>query len=302
MTTTGRVLVATSSGSHGQSVETTAAQVAADELGVAFEDVTILLGDTMATPYGPGTGGSRSAVLCSGAVREAAGQVRAKIVDIAAHKLEAAPADIVVADGTVSVAGSPSSALALADVARIAYAEPLSLPPGMPMGLEAHARYSPAAPVTWSNSCHVCTCEIDPLTGAVTLTRFVVSEDCGVMINPTVVEGQIAGGVAQGIGGALYEHMVYDDSGTPVTTSFADYLLPTAAEVPDIEYGHVVTPASTNPGGHKGMGEGGAIGSPAAVLNAVADALAPFGRLRGQPTPEAVADLLAASPSLGSPR
>ena len=158
------------------------------------------------------------------------------------------------------------------------------------MGLEEKARYTPNAPFTWSNSCHACLCEVDPRTGGVTLLRYVVSEDCGVMINPDIVEGQIAGGVVQGIGGVLYEHMVYDEAGNPQSTTFVDYLLPTAAEVPMIEYGHIETPASTNPGGYKGMGEGGAIGSPPAVINAVADAIAHAGaRLTRQPlTPMAV--------------
>jgi carbon-monoxide dehydrogenase large subunit len=128
----------------------------------------------------------------------------------------------------------------------------------------------------FSNACHMCTCEVDPATGKVSLLRYVVSEDCGVMINPMVVEGQIAGGVVQGVGGVLYEHAIYDDDGNPLATTFLDYLLPTAAEAPTIEYGHVETPAAT-PGGHKGMGEGGAIGSPPAVFNAVADALRPLG-------------------------
>jgi carbon-monoxide dehydrogenase large subunit len=147
----------------------------------------------------------------------------------------------------------------------------------MDLGLEAYARYTPATPVTWSNSCHACLCEVDRITGEVTIERYIVSEDCGVMINPNVVEGQIAGGVAQGIGGVLYEHMKYDDDGNPMTTTFVDYLLPTAAEVPIIEYGHVETRATSNPGGYKGLGEGGAIGSPPAVINAIADALAPLG-------------------------
>jgi carbon-monoxide dehydrogenase large subunit len=127
-----------------------------------------------------------------------------------------------------------------------------------------------------TNATHVCTCEVDIQTGQVTLLRYIVSEDCGPMINPTVVEGQIAGGTVQGIGGVLYEHLAYDPDGNPITSTFLDYVLPTAAEVPVIEYGHVETP-SAGPGGHKGVGEGGAIGAPPAVVNAVADALAPFG-------------------------
>jgi carbon-monoxide dehydrogenase large subunit len=128
----------------------------------------------------------------------------------------------------------------------------------------------------WANATHVCTCEVDVATGAVTLLRYIVSEDCGPMINPNVVEGQIAGGTVQGIGGALLEQLVHDEDGNPLTTTFLDYLLPTATEVPVIEYGHVETPAP-GPGGYKGVGEGGAIGAPPAVVNAVADALAPFG-------------------------
>ncbi len=286
----GQVQAVMSSASHGQSVETTVAQVVADELGIDFGEVTVIQGDTAATPYGPGTGGSRSAVICSGAAREAAGEVRTKLLEIAAHALEASPDDLEISGGRVSVAGAPTQGLTVAEVARIAYTQPEALPPGMKMGLEAHSRYRPSAPFTWSNSAHACLAEVDRVTGAVTLLRYVVSEDCGVMINPTVVEGQIAGGVVQGIGGVLYEHMAYDADGNPLSTTFVDYLLPTAAEVPTIEYGHIETPATSNPGGHKGMGEGGAIGSPPAIVNAVCDALAPLGvRLTTQPlTPAAI--------------
>lgn len=280
----GKVEVVTSSASHGQSLETTIAQVVADELGVEFDDVTVVQGDTATTPYGPGTGGSRSAVLSSGAARTAAQRVREKILRIAAHQMEAAPEDLEMAGGRASVVGTPVAGMALAEVARIAYAAPENLPPGEEAGLEASARYRPSSPFTWSNACHICTCEIDPQTGSVTLERYVVSEDCGVMINPNVVEGQIAGGVAQGIGGVLYEQFLYDGDGNPLTTTFLDYLLPTVSEVPMIEYGHIETPAPTNQGGHKGLGEGGAIGSPPAVINAVNDALAGAGvRLTAQP-------------------
>ncbi len=280
----GKVQALMSSASHGQSVETTVAQVVADELGVDFDDVTVVQGDTAATPFGPGTGGSRSAVLCSGAASAASAKVRAKMFEIAAHALEAAAEDLEVAGGRISVTGTPSKGMTITDVAHIAYLQPASLPPGMELGLEAQARYTPNSPFTWSNSCHACVCEVDPITGAVTVLRYVVSEDCGVMINPDVVEGQIAGGVVQGIGGVLYEHMAYDESGNPLSTTFVDYLLPTAAEVPIVEYGHIETRATTNPGGYKGMGEGGAIGSPPAVINAVADALAHLGvRVTRQP-------------------
>ena len=280
----GEVQALMSSASHGQSVETTVAQVVADELGVDIDVVTVIQGDTLGTPSGPGTGGSRSAVLVSGAATEAAGMVRAKMLAIAAHALEAAPEDLEVSAGRISVVGTPSKDMSITEVAHLAYISPTSLPPGMPMGLEAQARYTPSSPITWSNSCHACVCEVDAVTGAVAILRFVVSEDCGVMINPDVVEGQIAGGVVQGIGGVLYEHMPYDADGNPLSTTFVDYLLPTAAEVPIVEYGHIETPAPTNPGGFKGMGEGGAIGSPPAVINAVADAIAHLGaRVNRQP-------------------
>ncbi len=154
-------------------------------------------------------------------------------------------------------------------------------------------RYTAEARSIWVNATHLCTCEVDVATGRVGLLRYIVSEDCGPMINPNVVEGQIAGGAVQGIGGVLFEHLAYDDLGNPVTTTLMDYLLPTAAEVPTIEYGHIETP-SPGPGGYKGVGEGGAIGAPAAVVNAVADALAPFGvRITDLPlTPYAVLALL----------
>jgi carbon-monoxide dehydrogenase large subunit len=177
-------------------------------------------------------------------------------------------------------------------VARVALNAPGELPPDVGPGLEATVSYQ-APPITWSNACHACTVAVDPDVGTVEVLRYVVSEDCGVMINPMVVEGQIAGGVVQGIGGVLYEHLVYDEDGNPLTTTFLDYLVPTATEVPTIEYGHVETRSPT-PGGHKGMGEGGAIGSPPCVFNAVADALATRGaRITAQPlTPSRVLEAL----------
>jgi carbon-monoxide dehydrogenase large subunit len=174
------------------------------------------------------------------------------------------------------VRGTPAAGVSYAELAHVAYFEPRHLPEGMGAGLEATERYAAGSPMLWANATHVCTCEVDVATGLVTLLRYIVSEDCGPMINPNVVEGQIAGGTVQGIGGALLEHFVYDEDGNPLTTTFLDYLLPSATDVPSIEYGHVETP-SPGPGGYKGVGEGGAIGAPPAVVNAVADALAPFG-------------------------
>jgi len=271
----GQVTVSLGTGSHGQGIETTMAQVVAEELGIDFDDVTVVQGDSAVTTFGRGTGGSGTAVIAGNSCRSACAVVRAKAIEIAAHLLEAAPDDLDIVDGQIAVRGTPSRAVAWSEVARIAHLETARLPEGMEVGLEATATFK-APPFSWSNACHACAVEVDRATGVVTVLRYVVSEDCGVMINPMIVEGQVAGGVVQGIGGTLYEHFVYDDEGNPLTTTFMDYLLPTTTEVPTIEYGHVETPAPT-PGGHKGMGEGGAIGSPPAVFNAVADALAIVG-------------------------
>jgi carbon-monoxide dehydrogenase large subunit len=272
----GAVNVYVAGGSTGNSLETTAVQLTADALGVDLDDVNTIQGDTALTPFGGGTGGSRSGSMIAGAVAETAGSLRDRIVAIAAHRLEAAPEDIELAGSRATVRGTPSVGLSLAEIASLAYFEPAALPPGVPPGLEASGRYQTKAPMLWANATHVCTCEVDIATGVVTLRRYIVSEDCGPMINPNVVEGQIDGGTVQGIGGALYEHLAYDPDGNPVTTTFMDYLLPTATEVPVIEHVHVETPGP-GPGGYKGAGEGGAIGATPAVANAVADALAPFG-------------------------
>jgi carbon-monoxide dehydrogenase large subunit len=288
----GKVTVMLGTGSHGQGVETTMTQVVAEYLGVEIADVVVIQGDTATSPFGAGTGGSRTAVIAGGAAREASLEVREKALQIAAHLIEAAPEDLEMEDGRITVRGTPAKGVTLAEVARVALNSPAELPAGVGPSLEATVSYQ-APPVTWSNACHVCTVEVDATTGLVEVLRYVVSEDCGVMINPMIVEGQVAGGVVQGIGGVLYEHLVYDDDGNPLTTTFMDYLVPTAAEVPEIEYGHIETRSPT-PGGHKGMGEGGAIGSPPAVFNAVADALALRGvKATRQPlTPNRIVDLI----------
>jgi carbon-monoxide dehydrogenase large subunit len=272
----GTVNVYIAGGSTGNSLETTVVQLAADALGADIADVHTIQGDTALTGFGAGAAGSRSGSMTAGAIRETAAVLRDRIRAIAAHRLEAAVEDIELAESRAFVRGTPAVALSLADVASLAYFRPEALPHGVPAGLEASARYTAANPSIWVNATHVCTCEVDVETGRVQLLRYIVSEDCGPMINPDVVEGQIAGGVVQGIAGVLLEHLAYDDEGNPLTTTFMDYLVPSAAEVPPIEYGHIETP-SPGPGGFKGVGEGGAIGAPPAVVNAVADALAPFG-------------------------
>jgi len=272
----GKVNVYIAGGSAGNSVETTVVQLTADALGVNIDEVATIQGDTALTGFGAGTAGSRSASMTAGAIRETATILRERIVAIAAHTLEAATDDIELVASRAQVRGTPSIGITLAELARLAYFDPYALPPGVPAGLEASARYTADTRFVWVNASHVCTCEVDVETGEVRLLRYIVSEDCGPMINPNVVEGQIAGGVVQGIGGALYEHLAYDDKGNPIATTFMDYLLPTTTEVPVIEYGHIETP-SGGPGGYKGVGEGGAIGAPPAVVNSVADALSPFG-------------------------
>jgi carbon-monoxide dehydrogenase large subunit len=289
----GRVNVYVAGGSCGNSIETTVVQLAADALGARLEDVHTVQGDTAVTGFGAGTGGSRSASMTAGAIQETATILRDRIAAIAAHRLEAAVDDVELSDSRATVRGSPSAGVSLTEIANVAYFQPQALPAGIPAGLEASARYTSSSLSIWVNATHICTCEVDVETGRVRLLRYIVGEDCGPMINPDVVEGQIAGGVAQGIGGALYEHLAYDDEGNPLATTLADYLVPSAVEIPPIEYVHVETP-SPGPGGYKGVGEGGAIGAPPAVVNAVADALSAFGVTVTEPplSPEKIIALL----------
>ena len=202
--------------------------------------------------------------------------LRKQIVAMAAHRLGVEEADIELGGSKAVVRDDPSKNVSFADIAYRSYYKPQQLPPGMSATLEATARFTSQAPIHWANATHACTCEVDVQTGRVTLTRYIVSEDVGPMINPNIVEGEIAGGTVQGIGGALMEELVYDDDGNPLSSTFVDYLLPTATEVPPIEFGHVEIPGP-GVGGYKGCGEGGAIGSTPAVINAINDALAPLG-------------------------
>jgi aerobic carbon-monoxide dehydrogenase large subunit len=273
----GQMNVYIAGGSSGNSVETTVVQLAADAVGLDISDVNTIQGDTALTAYGAGTGGSRTGSMIAGAIGQTGAVLRERLKAIAAHELEASVDDIELAEGRASVRGTPSIGISVREIAAIAYDASNTLPPEIPAGLEASARYkSTASPFIFVNATHICTCEVDIETGLVRILRYIVGEDCGPMINPSVVEGQIAGGTVQGIGGVLYEHLAYDEAGNPLATTFMDYLLPTAAEIPLIEYGHIETP-SRGAGGYKGVGEGGAIGSPPAVVSAIADALAPFG-------------------------
>ncbi len=272
----GSLTVFTSQSPHGQGHHTTLAQLAADELGVPLASVRVVTGDTQVTPFNlVGTGGSRAATLASGAVIGVAAEVRREVVQLAAHLFEAADDDIELVDGVVSVRGVPTSARPLADVATVAYRNTALLPPELTPGIDAEFDF--AIPEGgWSQATHCCWVEVDPATGLVQIDRYLVVEDCGALINPAIVEGQIAGGVAQGIGGVLLERVEYDTNGQLLTSTFVDYLLPTATDIPHLEIHHLESPPQ-GPIDFRGVGEGGAIGAPAALCNAIADALRPTG-------------------------
>ena len=272
---TGKVSALMSTHSQGHGTQTTMAQVIADQLGVSYDDVTVFEGDSSRGGFGPGAAGSRQGVIGGGASKIAAGMLRDKVKSLAAHLLNANEEAITLADGMVHVAGSEEMSRSLAEIAAIAYGEPGRLPPGMEAGLEAQYRYQPP-PMTMTSAAHACVVEVDTDTGLVKILRWICSEDCGVVINPAVVEGQVAGGLTQAIGTVLLEAFHYDARGNPTTVTYKDYLLPAISDVPDFEYIHANTPAN-NPVGSRGVGEGGAIIGPPTLFNAIADALSPFG-------------------------
>jgi carbon-monoxide dehydrogenase large subunit len=294
MDATGKVTVLVGTHSHGQSHETTFAQVVADELGVPVADVRVIEGDTTAVPYGWGTWGSRSAVTGGGSITLASRKVREKILRVASKMSEVPENDLDLVDGMVRRKQDGVGLLPIQEIARRVITMPGDLPAGEDAGLEATSHYEPP-PSTHANATHLVTVEVDTETGQVKLLRYIVVEDCGTMINPMVVDGQIQGGVAQGIGTALYEQLVYDENGQLLTGTLMDYLAPTATEVPRVEIGHIESPSPYTPKGIKGVGEGGAIAPPAAIANAVADALAPFSvRVNETPlTPERVLKCIA---------
>ena len=286
---TGRVQVATGAVNSGQGHETAFAQVAADALGVPLEWVTVTGGDTGTVPFGVGTFASRSGVTAGNSIADAARQVRGKLVAAAAKLLEAAPDDVEIEDGQAFVRGAPGSAVDLGKVVQASI--PTFAKPGVaPPDFEASA-YHHVPTVTYASAVHVAQVEVDPGTGYVRLLRYVVAHDCGKVINPTIVEGQVHGGVAQGVGGALFEEMAYDDEGQLLTGTLMDYLVPSATDLPRIDTVHLEYPSPRNPLGMKGLGEGGAISPPAAIANAIDDALAPLG-VRITQTPASPARVL----------
>ena len=267
----GTATVLTGVTSQGQGLETTMAQIVASELGLRLADVDVALGDTATALFGFGAFSSRQGVIGGGAALLAAGAVRSKVLLLAAHLLEADPGDLELLDAAVVARDAPSRRIALAEVCRVAYLEAHRLPPDFEPGLEATKFYDPVLG-TFAGGAQAAIVEVDVATGAVRIDRYVCVEDSGRMINPMIVEGQVEGSLAQGIGGALYEHLLYDDLGNLTTGTLMDYLLPTSLDIPAFELGHIVEPAN-NAVGVRGVGEGGTLGSAAVIANAVSDAL-----------------------------
>ncbi|MBI4442250.1 MAG: xanthine dehydrogenase family protein molybdopterin-binding subunit, partial [Acidobacteria bacterium] len=271
----GKVTVLSGSSPHGQGEETTFAQIAAEELGVSVEDVVVIHGDTVAVPSGVGTFGSRSTAVGGTAVLLAAQKIKKKMQELAAHLLGINPKSVVWRDGKLASRTSAKKFKTLQDIVRAAYVAK-NLPPGMEPGLEATSYFSPSN-YTFPFGAHVCVVEIDPETGEVKIVKYVAVDDCGKVINPMTVEGQVQGGIAQGIGQALYEEIVYDENGQLLTGTLMDYAMPKFTQLPQYTCARTETPTPVNPLGAKGVGEAGTIGATPAVVNAVVDALAPYG-------------------------
>jgi len=272
---TGAVTASFGVASHGQGLETTLAQIVAEHLGVRIEDIRIVHGDSAAVAGGTGTYASRSLVLAGGAATLAAQSVREKVLNAASHILEAAAGDLIAEDGKITVAGT-DRAITFREVARAVYSEIGRLPAEARDELAATKTYDPVFGTTTSAT-HIAAVEIDPETYEIRIDHFAVAEDCGKIVNPLIVDGQVQGGVAQGVGAALYEEVVYDEQGQMQTASLVDYLVPSACEIPSMKLVHLESVSPTTLGGFRGMGEGGTIGAPAAIANAVTDALSPLG-------------------------
>ena len=280
----GKVVVTTGATAQGQGVQTMLAQIVAGVLGLEPQAIQVIAGDTNASPMGLGAFASRQAVTAGNAVFQAATLIAEKAKAAASGLLEASPDDLEIHDGAVRVKGVPGHQKTLAEIARsLAGAAGFALPAGMTPGLAAATDFLTTG-LTYTNGCHLAEVEVDPETGGVRILRYTVVHDCGTMINPMMVEGQILGGVAHGVGMTLFEWMRYDDQAQPLTATFADYLLPTADVLPRIDIHHMVSPTPLNPLGVKGAAESGTIGAPATIVSAIEDALSPFGvRIRDLP-------------------
>ena len=272
----GRVIVYTSAMAMGQGTKTALAQVCAEQLTIPPDQISVVTVDTASSPIGIGAYGSRNMVNAGNSVHLAAGEVRDKAIRVAAHVFGVEENAIEIAGGLACVKADPTKSLTFKDIAKaLGAAKGVPIPKDMPIGFEATVNFRPPD-VTYCNSCHVVAVEVDPETGGVEIIRYVVVNDSGVLINPTLVEGQLQGGVAHGIGNALYEWMGYDENAQPVILNFAEYLLPSSTTVPNIEIIHVETPSTLNPLGVKGAGESGVIAVAGATISAVENALEPF--------------------------
>jgi aerobic carbon-monoxide dehydrogenase large subunit len=267
---TGAVTAAFGVASHGQGLETTLAQIIADDLGARFEEIRVIQGDSEAVPMSTGTYASRSAVLGGGAAKHASLILQEKIKKVASHLLEAAADDIEVSGGVATVTGT-DRAVTFKQIAKAVYSDMKTLPVEARQELEASFTYDP---INGTTACatHLVAVEVDPATCFVKIHKYIVAEDCGRIINPMIVDGQVHGGVAQGIGAALYEEMIYDEDGQLLSASLVDYVIPSAVEIPNIDVVHIESESAVA-GGFRGMGEGGTIGAPAAIANAISDAL-----------------------------
>jgi carbon-monoxide dehydrogenase large subunit len=291
------VSVFTGAAAMGQGLKTALAQICAQELGVKAEQVHVVAGDTATVAVGLGGFASRQTVTAGSSVKMAARAVHDKAKKLASHLLEAAEHDLEVVDGAVRVVGAPKLAVGLGELSRVLQGAPgYGFPPGLDPGLDANVNHRLDA-LAYANACHVAEVEVDTETGGVRILRYCAIQDSGTLINPMMVTGQVEGGVAHGIGNALLEWMGYDEGGQPLTTSFAEYLLPGAVEVPMIDTLFRETPSPLNPLGAKGAGEVGTIPAAAAVISAIEDALAPFGvRIAQTPlTPQRILQLIATS-------
>jgi len=288
MLPTGKVEVVSGATPHGQGHHTAWSQIVADALGVPFEDVQVVTGDTQSSPKGMDTYGSRSLVVGGVAIHKATGKVLEKAKRVAAHLLEAAEGDVEFAKGTFTVKGSPEASITLQQVALATFAAH-NLPDGMEPSLDSDHVFDPEA-FSYPHGTHLCAAEVDTETGFTKIRKYVSVDDVGKVVNPVIVEGQVHGGVAQGIGQALYEEAVYDADGNLTTGSLVDYLVPAAPDLPHFHTDRTETPSTSNPLGVKGVGEAGTIASTPAVINAVVDALRPFGinDIRMPATPERV--------------
>jgi len=272
---TGKAVVRLSVQSQGQGHETTFAQIVAEEIGIPPDDIDVLHGDTSNTPFGLGTYGSRSTPVSGAAAALVARKVRDKARIVASAMLEVAPDDLEWEKGKFSVKGDPGKSVTIQEIAMRAHGAG-DLPEGFEGALEAQITYNPPN-LTYPHGAYICVVDVDPGTAQVKVRRFIAVDDCGTRINPMIIEGQIHGGLTDGVGMALMEMIAFDENGNCLGASLMDYLIPTSLEVPDWETGFTVTPSPHHPIGAKGVGESATVGSPPAIVNAVVDALKPFG-------------------------